>query len=244
MSLSQRLKKNVDSRSEYLVFGYIRTIKINDRIIPSSIICLCIQFYFSSPKIILVNVYSQITDITIGELDKATSSKCKIKILSASCAKNNLSPINVLNEMSGVCYVNNFKIPTNIKNMNNEVNKNTLYDALFIVGSNQHPRGYIIDTTNIFNKNNNKLNTFYWSLPSMKTKISRSFALYSTKYGLITIGNAEIQNSFNILSFDDYAAYKWKENRMHRLSKYPSATMVSDDKLICCGGWLLSKFFN
>ena len=44
----------MDRTTEYLVFGFIRNIKIKNQIIPSSIIELCIEFYFHNITILYI----------------------------------------------------------------------------------------------------------------------------------------------------------------------------------------------
>ena len=54
------LSKSVDITSKYLVYGYIRVIKIKNKIIPLSIIQLCIKFYESNNKKLSGNLEIQI----------------------------------------------------------------------------------------------------------------------------------------------------------------------------------------
>ena len=66
------------------------------------------------------------------------------------------------------------------------------------------------------------------------------YTTYSEKHGLIAVGDwtTNRQSGLNVLKFginnDD--EWKWEEMKMDTVRPSPSATMMDDDKLICCGG--------
>ena len=62
---------SVDNRTDYLIHGYIHRIEqlINHKIIPLSIIQLCIRFYLSLFKILFIKQHGVLPKIYISELD-------------------------------------------------------------------------------------------------------------------------------------------------------------------------------
>lgn len=84
------------------------------------------------------------------------------------------------------------------------------------------------------------MNVYHWKLLLLSTSIEANYLLYSYKYGLIIIGNKEILNSFNILSFNnkkyDNNTWEWKQGEMNKIKRYHSAAFISDDKIICYDG--------
>ena len=80
MSLSTLAnQQSVDLRTKYLLFGYIRDIGIENQIIPSTIINLCITFYNSKIRIMCFQEkYSNPPIINMAELDTNAHFKCNI----------------------------------------------------------------------------------------------------------------------------------------------------------------------
>ena len=225
-ALSNNLKEAVDLRTECLVFGYIRNIKIENKLIPSEIIEICITFYLSSLKIVLFEDVSIGTTpkMNIADFDLNEHYKCTIKPLHQS----KTTMINSANYQNGFCFIKNFALPKSIK----YINDSRYCDTVFVVGSNHRPRAYIID-----DYKGRNIDVYYWELPEPKALISGPYLLHSPKYGLIAVGNEynEQQNSLNVLSLNN-EKYEWKSSTMLKRRVLLSASMIDDDKLICCGG--------
>ena len=68
LSGSTKKKQVINKKEELLVYGYIRMVGIKDKIIPSSIINLCLHFYHSKTKIIFIKQNSP-PIIILNELD-------------------------------------------------------------------------------------------------------------------------------------------------------------------------------
>ena len=60
--------------------------------------------------------------------------------------------------------------------------------------------------------------------------------MHSSKYGLISIGDAFRTKNFNTLKFDVDEEWdlKWNEMKMENQTETLSATMITDDTLIGC----------
>ena len=230
--LPSKLKINVDIKTEYLVHGYIRYLKIIDQIIPSSIIQICIAFYHSTLKIVYyTGNYGVLPLILISEPDHGDHYECSITQLSETNNDIVLDGTYVSVD-HGACYTQNFNFPKNMFSLfGGKINKKDLYDVLFIGGGSRYT-AYIINTSQNYT-------TYYWELPATSNSVTRTFLQYSQKYGLVTLGNLNESSSFNILSFndDDINKLKWKEGEMQRWRKYPSASMILNDQIICVGGW-------
>ena len=87
---------------------------------------------------------------------------------------------------------------------------------------------------------------YYWALPSFETTIAGPTLVYSSKYGLVSIGDESGRNNIITLKFDDNSdidddvkKWKWIDTKWKWDGKRQvmGATFITDDKLICCGGW-------
>ena len=239
--------KSADAKTTSLICGYIRCMKISsNRIIPWSIIQLLIQFYLSKLKIIcLKQNHRQFADVNIAVLDENKYYKCNIKSLLKS---DNAPKHHNVNWNSALCYVKDFELPTSLISVYDELYDNHQYDIIFLIGGSgsKQCNAYIVDI-------NYNFNIFHWRLPSFSSSItgSQPYALYSNKHGLITVGNNG-NKSFNILPFDNkyidennnQYEWKWDGMQMNKSRHNPSAVMISDDLLFCCGGYGYPKLVD
>ena len=241
------MNQNADKRTEYLVFGYIRAIEIQNQIIPSSIINLCMKFYHMLLKIICLQNHSNkppiinIADLYNNKYFKFNESQPLNESMRTKTFKTHKVDYN-----SGICYIKNFKLPKYLIEQNNDkLSHKNVYDMIFLGGGYglSDCYGYIIDTAQYHKTNIKNLDAFYWKLPSFSASVQCPYAVYSAKHGLITIGNfAESANGFNILKFEEYTKeneneWKWKESKLDTQRPQPSAAMIDDDRIITCGGW-------
>ena len=231
----------VDTKTKYLIYGFVRIIDIKDQIIPSSILDLCINFYYLKFKFIYIeHKYDTVPPImSVVDLDGNKNYECKIDSIDTIQYKTHFN--------CGICYVSDFLLPQNELKYNynkNNLDPKQLYDFVFVAQCfNSQSNAYIIDldTDKI---EGNKHNTYCWKLPSFKNESLAQNLLYSKKHGLISIGDAENNHNFAVLKFyddksdDDYDEWKWRDLSW----KWPtkrcalSAAFIDDDKLICCGG--------
>ena len=198
---------NKDTRIEYLLFGYIRNIKIIDQIIPSSIIFLCIQFYNAKLNIIAIhNSYNSPSNIFIAELGDNKRYKCNIESL------NNNKKFSMMGlRNTGICYAENVKLPHHLlSKFQHKLNNQNIYDVLFMAGSfNNRGRcdSFII---------NNDIDIFHLELPSLSFSANGAYLVYSDKYGLIRIGSfadTNTEKTFNAVTIDDNNEFnedEWK----------------------------------
>ena len=162
----------------------------------------------------------------------------RIKPLSASIT-NETHEINL---QSSICYVKDFSLPQNLLLPQHKFNNNNIYDAIFLTsGNTKHVNAYIIDPVYYYKDEN--INVYHWQLPSFSNKTTGRCIEYSQKYGLIAIGNVYqyTQSGFNILRFDEKnynnsKEWYWKESSLEKKRSYALAKMITDDKLILCGG--------
>ena len=69
-TLTNKFIENVDIKTIYLVYGYIRILEIEQHRIPSSIINLCVKFYHTILKLICLQKTNQKPPIiNIADLD-------------------------------------------------------------------------------------------------------------------------------------------------------------------------------
>ena len=109
--------EDVNVKTSYLIYGYIKLIEI---IIPTSIIELIIKFYYSKSIIIYLeqddNEYVT-PQISISQLHNKHHYKCNIQPLSES---NNNGIEQYMNRYNDICYVKDFEIPQHILSNNND----------------------------------------------------------------------------------------------------------------------------
>ena len=224
----------MDRNTEYLVFGFIRSIGIKDQIIPSSIIKLCIEFYFYNITIIYMEL-STTTDHPemCMILDQQKCNNFEIKSLYDSINYNGnkncpLKKGELYN--SGICFAKSINLNKNILSNQNKLIYNSYYDVIFAVcsGSKDQCISYII----------NGKNMYYLQLPSISNKdMLGTSTIYSSKYGLICVGGRSDKN-LNILNVHDNNDCNWILNSMEqKRRRHLSVSMINDDKLICCGGF-------
>ena len=105
----------------------------------------------------------------------------------------------------GVCYVEQLLLPNNILQSNKTLNKNNLYDVIFTSSVTQCI-AYIID-----NSQHTNTNTYCCKLPSYDSTTAGQQIIYSEKYGLISVGDANRNNCLSVLplkNIDD--EWEWK----------------------------------
>ena len=250
-SILNKFDGDFDARTEYLVFGFIRFIKISNKIIPSSIIKLCIKFYYSSLRIICikqVNQINQLPEIFISQFDINKYYETTIKPLA------DIPKWTKIDWNSAAVYIKNIKLPKKLISAHNVLSNKSIYDAVFLLGADvRDSHAFIIENYNNYTLNDNKekINIYYWKLPLFSDNVMGSHVLYSQKYGLISIGNyKEKINGLNILDFNQYhydddknknknndTKWKWNEMNMERQRPQPSAAWINDNKFLCCGGY-------
>ena len=132
---------------------------------------------------------------------KNTNYKLNIKLLNPSLNTDNHIQYR-LSVGAGNCYVKNFEIPKQIllKSKSKYIlNKTNIYDIIFTVQYNNKQCGaFILDGHN----------AYYWELPSLLINVDGSYLVYSKKHGLISVGNYNNYESFNI-----YIKIQWTWNK-------------------------------
>eukprot|EP01084_Bolivina_argentea_P262119 443191_1 len=218
-----------DETVQYLIIGFCRKIQtlILDQIIPSAVIVLCAKFYDCKIRIILYHQTSNnnIPNIIVSDLYHKKTYNYSIVATDESSH---------LVKDAGLCYAHNVQIPNTMR----PISLNAAQcDVLFTFGGTPitaECNGYIIPP-----KHHEK-QIYFFKLPSLLTRVRGTYAVYSKIYGLIQIGGYN-QNCFNVLSFNDSIdkdEWKWQHiNTMDRSRSFLSATMLDNDKLICCGGY-------
>ena len=161
-------KLQINPRTICLVYGYIRMIDIKDKIVPSSIMNLCVIFYYSKSRIIYIKQNQSYSSdpspkISIADIDANKHYQCNIKL-----QNKNESITYLCDSNCGVCYVKDFQLPSYVTDLNNNMKKNGLYDIIFVVQNyNKNCNAYIIDPLyNHYGIIQKKINTYYWTLPS------------------------------------------------------------------------------
>ena len=238
--MSTKLKPPKDTKTEFLISGYIRNIKIIKQIIPYEVINLCLLFYYSFSKMFLIKGDTNDTHneprISIVEIDTKNNYQCQLNKLNIS---TNFEMQNTIDGDLGLVYVKDFSISSKIISSisNNKLLSNNVYDVIFAIGSEENPRAYVFDKIYNYNKNE-KINTYYWRLPTTNaiSSLRGPYVLYSKKYGIITIGNNITSNSFNILNINKEENSEWKLDKMETRRKFSSCAWLNDDEIICVGG--------
>ena len=106
--------KKVNIKTIYLICGFIRMLKIKNRIIPSSIIDLLIKFYNSKFQIIYIAPESRNEPPTVCLFESETHTNRQFKVhLPSKSIKNDIKYL--INEECGICYVTNLRL-THSKN--------------------------------------------------------------------------------------------------------------------------------
>ena len=232
----------VNIRTELLVFGYTQSLNIKNQIIPTSIIHLIITFYYSKSKLIYIcnTTKHKPPSISIAELDDNIRYKIDVKLLNDAITINEYSA----HTMCGICYVNDFSLPQYVFAYNANLNRNKLYDVIFVNQSADYGsvNAYIIDSyDHNYCDNKNEINAYCWKLPSFSQKPFGTSLQYSSKYGLVSVGDSINRNDFVTLKFEknmksdddwkwQHADWKWNRKRRNI-----SSAFITDDKLICCG---------
>ena len=110
--------KNLNKKTEYLVYGYIRMIGsvIKDKIIPLSIMKICVIFYYYPKSTIIYikhNPWPSRTKPTIrvAQLDKNKNYQCDIKFLNENESLQHRHHSYDVHVNCGICYVKNFCLP-------------------------------------------------------------------------------------------------------------------------------------
>ena len=172
MASQYKFKKITDKTTENLVFGYIRAIRIDNKIIPSSIIYLVIKFYHSKLAIFCIQQTRYNVDSTylpkfnIAQLDHNKYYKCTLKSLSKS--SSDIKRKHGVDWNTGICQVKNFKLPNKfISKYGDELNHKSSYDIIFTLGqgSSKYNHAYIIDSAQYNNHKNEEIDLYYWKLP-------------------------------------------------------------------------------
>ena len=218
---SRKSKVDIDNSAECLVFGYIRKLEevISNQIIPLSIIELCIKFFLSKAKIAYMSLqtkkYSNYPQIIITDFDTNKHFECNINSIEMDLF-DIAGTYKGIGAKGGLCYISNFKLPSNMYLIYKQFNSRNIYDIIFKLGYDTYSfESYIIDTNQFktdFNNNNinnktTKINAhFYRFVPPPIAGIG-SFGIYSRKYGLIQIGNPG-GCVFNVFNFD---TLKWRK---------------------------------
>ena len=239
MSTNVNKFSKVNIKTIFLIYGYVRIIDIENNIIPTSIINLLIKFYYAVSKIVAIvednNFEVEPPHIWIADINQDKSYQCKVKLL------NNPSSIDhyYADTDCGICYIEDSVLPQCVFEMNNDLHPSNIYDVIFVAQQSSHIcNGYIIDRPNNINK---FVNAYYWKLPLFDEMIDRSFLVYSSKHGLISVGNDVNDKNLALLKFDNTikTQFKWKWQYINTKWSdrcYISAAMLNDDKLIFCGG--------
>ena len=170
-----------DIRIELVVCGYIRIIGIVKQIIPSSIINLCIKFYYSKSRIIFIKPpqhQQPLPTINVYEVDTNKSYHGNIKLLNQSSNNDNAINEYNVNLNCGVCYVKDFPLSHDVIESNENLNTKSLYDVIFAVQLNNCQfGGYIIDSTP--HNDDENINVYYWRLPSSSLRALGQYLVYS-----------------------------------------------------------------
>ena len=215
----------------YLVSGYVRMLEIINNIIPASIINLLIKFYYCRSKIAYIvglrhETITQFPTIIIAQIYEKQHYQCNIKLLDKSQTNETYKA----EYDCGICYVEDFPISKYLLQSHRLlVNTSNFSDVIFSVYADSKECGaYIID----------KKDTYFWKLPSFKKPSFGQYLTFSKKYGLISIGDWEQNNNLMVLKFDDYYKMKWQNKNINWSKRryYVPSAMITDDKLICCGG--------
>eukprot|EP01084_Bolivina_argentea_P271520 462061_1 len=237
----QFLKGNqIDIRTQYLLYGYIRKMqmKIAQKIIPTSLINLCISFYYANQRILFIEKMNNQVLIKIAELKGRNSQLYQ-------CQSDHRNPVinKICNSSFYLC--NDMKLPPIILNSKfcNRLDIKRLYDILFVISEKGSIGAYIIDSCSMYNLN--KYIQYYFAhLPQLganKFTVNASLSLcYSANHGLIAIGANNKKNSKNnsIFSKLHLDIGKWgKIDKMDRWRKMGISTMIDENKLIYCGGF-------
>ena len=117
-----------------------------------------------------------------------------------------------------------------------------IIDVVFVAQSwNRQCGAYIIDQTQN-NDDDGIMNAYYLPLPLGPKDSHGQFLEYSAKYELISIGNGGSGYPFGTIKLNEMGNmdnlkwniidWKWEKRRY-----WLSAAMISDDQLICCGGY-------
>ena len=235
----------VNIKTILLVCGYIRILEIQNHIIPTSIINLLIKFFHSSvSKIVAIVEVDEYGDeppqICIADISSNKRYQCNVKVLDSSSKK--VLQYQVKDE-AGICYIEDFDLPSHVFEINSNLNPSNLYDVIFVVQRDDVIcNGYIIDSVNNINES---VNAYYWELPSFAEKAYGQTLFYSSKHGLVSVGDDNGDNNLTVLKFRDniiQSQSKWKWQNIglkwsrDRARCVMSAAMLTDDKLICCGG--------
>ena len=88
---------------------------------------------------------------------------------------------------------------------------------------------------------------YHWELSSYVKRAHGQFLHYSSKYGLISIGDYHSSNNLTVLKFHDYNNDNWKWQNIDTEWKsrcWMSAAMITNDMLICCGGHYYRKYVD
>eukprot|EP01084_Bolivina_argentea_P016042 30058_1 len=230
------LSKEIGTKTEYLVIGYVREIhiKINNEIIPADILKLCIEFYPSKiPKILFLKGQHWDSD-NIDFVPEITTFYVNEK----RSYKHTVQPLEKMYHVfrhynCGIRYVKDFKLPNSV--LSSFDGNGESYDVIFVVSNvrSYASIAYIIDHEND--------KTYSWKLPYFDWDVGS--VVYSRDLNeLYTFGHKYKKGSFNVLSFNE-SELKWKQKGiMERPRTGLSATMISDNKAIICGGYTTSGF--
>ena len=222
-----------DTRTECLIYGYVRLIKITHQITPISIIQMIIQFYYKDTIIVYFDSYGRNNkpDICYTNIECNTQHQIQIESLNDNLKETNYeAAVN-----SGICFVKDIYLPQNIIKLNDNLNEKHLYDIIFTINENKHSCAYIIDS-----QHDEFKCAYYYSLPPLSNTdyLPGQYLLYSSKHGLISINEVCLSLKFT-KNHDNYNSnfkwsnigIDWKESRGAL-----SCVFISQDKLLFCGG--------
>ena len=158
-STNASINYNVDAKTECLVYGYIRLIEIDNQIIPTTIINLCIQFYYVTLRIISMIRGGTIPNMIIVEMDQDMRYQCNIQPLSQS------EPIDdaqhQITYCSGLLCIKNFQLPQEMISFYDKLYTTKTYNIIFAGGDGVDCFGYIIDAAQFYSSQNHKMIDVY-----------------------------------------------------------------------------------
>ena len=139
--------KKINLRIEFLVYGYIRLIKVKNNIIPDSIINLCLTFYYTQSTVFCIKEISRNKAPEIGALDLDTKENYQWNVKPLN---ENIPDIKHKLSNTGICIVKDFKFPREILSNYKNLHAKSSYNVVFTCGvgsgtDRKHCIGYIID---------------------------------------------------------------------------------------------------
>ena len=152
--------KNIDTRTKYLVYGYVNCLKIKHQLTPSSIIVIIILFFYSKSFIVYFhgNGSTSKRQISIVDMKKNTNYELNLNRINYCLHSGQRDYTAAVN--SGICFVQDIYLPKQIIKQNNYFNNKSVYNVIFIVYSYKSGSAYIFDENLIY----------YYKLPSLNNE--------------------------------------------------------------------------